>query len=138
MSKEKVRVVRVPPNSPPILDEITVTPNQIYVTHMYVNIKPYGDIDGSEFEGIWLDEEEEIVCYFIDKDLAVDITEKEMLFQYNTTLIELSRNRDVLGHRTYGDLIIKAEGRSLTPEEVDRYIEMFREDKPSKGVNEEI
>ena len=132
MSKEKVRVVRVPPNSPPMLDEIIVTPNH---TH-YIDIKPYGLINGSEFDGIYLNDE--ICCYFIDTNLAIDITEKEMLFQYNTTLIELARNRDIAGHKTYGDLIITAETRSLTTEEIDQYIEMFREGKTSEGVNKEI
>lgn len=129
MSKEKIRIVRVPPNRPPILDEIIVTPNH---TH-YIDIKPYGLINGSEFDGIYLNDE--ICCYFIDTNLAVNITEKEMLFQYNTTLIELARNRDISEHKTYGDLIITAETRSLTTEEIDRYIEMFREDKPSKNQN---
>lgn len=129
MSKEKIRVVRVPPNSPPILDEVTITPN-----HIYIDIKPYGVINGSEFDGIYLNDE--ICCYFIDTSLAVGITEKEMLFQYNTTLIELARNRDISGKATYGDLIITAETRSLTIEEIDKYIEMFRiEDKPSKNQN---
>lgn len=132
MSQEKIRVVRVAPNSLPILDEIIVNPNH---TH-YIDIKPYGLINGSEFDGIYLNEE--ICCYFIDTNLAIDITEKEMLFQYNTTLIELARNRDISGHKTYGDLIITAETRSLTTEEIDQYIEMFREDKTSKGVNKEI
>lgn len=132
MSKEKIRVVRVPPYSPPILDEITVTPNH---TH-YIDIKPYGLINGSEFDGIYLNEE--ICCYFIDTNLAVGITEKEMLLQYDTTLMELARNRDIAGKATYGDLIITAETRSLTTEEIDRYIEMFSEDTTSKGVNKEI
>ena len=61
-----------------------------------------------------------------------------MLFQYDTTLIELARNRDILEHKTYGDLIITAETRSLTTEEIDQYIEMFREGKTSEGVNKEI
>lgn len=122
MNKNKIRIVRVPPNRLPIIDEITVTPN-----HMYININPYGLINGSEFDGIWLNDE--VICYFIDTNLAVDITEKEMLFQYNTTLIELARNRDISGHKTYGDLIITAETRSLTIEEIDQYIEIFKENK---------
>lgn len=128
MSKEKIRVVRVTPNKPPILDEVTITSN-----HIYINIEPYGVINGSEFDGIYLNDE--ICCYFIDTNLAVGITEKEMLLQYDTTLIELARNRDISEHKTYGDLIITAETRSLTIEEIDQYIEMFREDKPSKNQN---
>lgn len=128
MNGEKERVVRVPPNSIPILDEVTVTTN-----HIYINIEPYGVINGSEFDGIWLNDE--IYCYFIDTDLSVSITDKEMLFEYNGILAELARNRDIAGHKTYGDLIIEADGRSLTTEEIDQYIEMFREDKTSKGVN---
>lgn len=127
MSKEKIRVVRVPPNEPPILDEITVTPN-----HSYTNIKPYGLINGREFDGIWLNDE--IYCSFIDTNLAMSITEKEMLFEYNGIIAGLARNRDMAGHKTYGDLIIEAEGRSLTTEEIDQYIEMFKEDKTLKGA----
>lgn len=127
MSKEKIRVVRVPPNSPPILDEITVTHN-----HSYTNIKPYGLINGREFDGIWLNDE--IYCSFIDTNLAISITEKEMLFEYNGIVARLARNRDIVGHKTYGDLIIEAEERSLTTEEIDQYIEMFREDKTLKGA----
>ena len=126
MSKEKIRVVRVPPNKPPILDEIIVNSN-----HSYTNINPYGLINGREFDGIWLNDE--IYCSFIDPILAISITEKEMLFEYNGIVAGLARNRDISGNATYGDLIIEAEGRSLTIEEIDQYIEMFRiEDKPSK------
>ena len=127
MSKEKIRVVRVPPNSQPMLDEIIVTPN-----HSYSNIKPYGLINGREFDGIWLNDE--IYCSFIDTNLAMSITEKEMLFEYNGIIAGLARNRDMAGHKTYGDLIIEAEGRSLTTEEIDQYIEMFKEDKTLKGA----
>lgn len=132
MNKKKIRVVRVSPNKPPIMDEISVS-----TSRSYIDIKPYGEIIGSEFDGIWLNEDEAIVCYFINTDLALNITEKKMLYQYNGILAVLERNRDVLGKATYGDLIIMADtGRSLTIEEIDEYIEMFRlEDKPSKGVN---
>lgn len=132
MSKEKIRVIRISPNKPPIIDEVTSTP-----THTYINIKPFGEVHGNEFKGVWLSEE--IICCFLDTDLAVSLTEKKMLFRYNITLAEFERNRDVSGQPTYGDLIIMADtGRSLTIEEIDEYIKMFKEDKASKeikGVN---
>ena len=128
MNGEKIRVVRVPPNKPPILDEVTITTN-----HIYIDIKPYGLINGSEFDGLYLNDE--ICCYFLDPDLALEVTEKEMLFYYNVTSAQFERNRDIAGQPTYGDLIITAETRSLTIEEIDHYIEMFKEDKPSKNQN---
>ena len=146
MSKEKIRVVRVPPNIPPILDEISKIDNICYFPIANTNIEiardsldlKFIDFDNNTV-GIYLNNTKEDTIHTEGKDIYI--------YSTGMGVDLLERNRDIQNHKIYGDIIILRVHKklqdneiiedytSLTIEQIDQYIEMFRiEDKPSKGA----
>ena len=137
MKNERIRIVRVPPNRPPVVDEIEIIDDICYYPIANDNI----EISRSSIELKFIELETGIVGICFKEDIIRNNDEANTYGYMTTSYYEpLERNRDIQGHKIYGDMIIlgtskKSEGnqeieryKSLTLEQVDQYIEMFRLD----------
>lgn len=135
MDTERIRIVRVKPNTEPYLDEIEIS-NNIY----NFTLKFMGDLYYRSIELDWrnvdlnympLEDDVVAICY----NGVADKLDNKIYYEF----WELDRNRHLWGEDIYGDFIVigmdtlkDEDGRfigkykSLSMKQVERYIKKFK------------
>ena len=137
MKKEKLRVVRVPPHSLPILDEIEKT--------YFIIANDKLEVDRTSPDLKFIDFEDNVVGIYYN---AREYKEDDKSYFYNGTSNYdfLPRNTHLPNYTIFGDIIIlgtyhKTEEdkqvekyKSLTIEQIDQYIEHFKHKEEIKSA----
>jgi len=148
MENERPRIVRVRPDMQPILDEIELSDNNVYQlkTKYEGQLFSYSiELSRSNMELVFIDIGDNAAAICFNTKTLTNINNRyyRNIDDYYSVDEEVYKNREILGQMTYGEFIIigtykKTEDnkeveryKSLTLEQVDQYIEMFRLDNSS-------
>ena len=143
MKNERIRIVRVRPDLPPILDEIEISDNNVYQlkTKQEGQLCTYSiELSRSNPELKIVDLENNVIAIFFNINTLTNINNRYYrdIDDYYSVDEEVYRNKDIQEHKIYGDILIlgtytKVEDnkevekyKSLTLEQIDQYMEMFK------------